>query len=178
MIIAVGSQNSTKLESVNLAFRALWPDTVWNVIGCPVGSTVTAQPMSDIEAYQGARTRAQRAFDAVEPDFGVGLEGGLQNFRDSWFNSAWAVVIDRTGSEGTGSTIRMKVAPAVMQLVMEGKELAEACDIVFGVDNTKSGAGYFGLMTSNAINRTSAFRDAVIAALAFFCHPELMIDGR
>ena len=173
MIVAVGSRNSTKLESVRLAFRAPWPDVIWDVIGCSVDSTVPAQPMSDKEAHQGARVRARRVLETIRADYGVGLEGGLQNFEDHWFNSAWAVVIDKTGREGIGTTIRMKVAPAVMQLVMEGKELAEACDQIFGVDNTKEGAGYFGLMTSNAINKTSAFRDAVLAALASFIHPEL-----
>jgi inosine/xanthosine triphosphatase len=174
MIIAVGSRNRTKLEAVRLAFSELWPDIACRVVGCSVDSDVRSQPMSDLEAYRGARARAGGISRDIEADFRVGLEGGLQNFEGRWFNSTWVVVIDRTGAEGVGTGIRMEVLPSVVRLILEGKELADACNEVFHIDNTKNGVGYFGLMTSNVMSRTTAFRDAVVAALAPFLHPELM----
>jgi non-canonical (house-cleaning) NTP pyrophosphatase len=76
----------------------------------------------------------------------VGLEAGLQRVNQHWFNAGWVVVVDPTGVEGVASTLRMAVPETLMRLVREGRELGQACDL--------------------AIDRTGAFADAVIAALA------------
>ena len=144
------------------------------VAGCSVPSGVSSQPMSDTETRMGARQRAQRARLAHDADFGVGLEGGLHLIDDRWFNSGWVCVVDREGREGIGTTIRMIVPPALMRLIQGGHELGDACDIVFKDRNSKQGVGHFGLMTNGAIDRTGAFRDAIIAALAIFLHQDLM----
>jgi inosine/xanthosine triphosphatase len=174
MIVAVGSQNPIKLESVRLAFGALWPNTIWEIKGCSVDSTVPVQPMSDGEALRGARERARRSLQCMKSVYGVGLENGLQKIEGSWFDSGWVVVVDQALREGAGATVRMSVPPTLMRLVMDGKELGDACDQVFGLNNSKQGPGYFGLATANAINRTSAFRDAVIAALVPFFDSSFM----
>ncbi len=145
-----------------------------DVIGCSVPSGVPSQPMSDDETRRGARQRAQLARRATDADYGVGLEGGLQRVDDHWLNSGWVCVVDRDGREGIGTTIRMIVPPALMALVERGRELGDACDIVFKGRNTKQGAGHFGLMTNSAIDRTGAFQDAIMAALAVFLHQDLM----
>lgn len=174
MIVAVGSLNPVKLESVRLAFGALWAARAWDIRGCEVSSGVSAQPMTDAEARSGARTRARNAIRVAGADYGVGLEGGLQKVEDQWFNMGWAAVVDRAGAEGLGSTVRMIVPPALMRLVLSGSELGEACDQVFNSSNSKHAQGHFGLMTNDAIDRTGAFRDAVISALAPFLNPGLM----
>jgi inosine/xanthosine triphosphatase len=173
MLVAVGSQNPVKIESVRLAFVTVWPAEDWAVRGCSVASGVADQPMTDDEARQGARTRAVNAIATLNADYGVGLEGGLQQLDDLWFNSGWVHIVDANGRLGIGSTLKMIVPPALMKLVLAGHELGHACDLLFDGTNTKQGIGHFGLMTDNAIHRTGAFRDAVIAALASFLHPEL-----
>lgn len=174
MLVAVGSRNPVKVESVRLAYTTLWPAEHWMVEGCSVASSAADQPMSDDEARQGARARATRALEALGADYGVGLEGGLQQLENHWFNCGWVSVVDTEGREGIGTTIRMIVPPALMKLVLAGRELGDACDLVFQGTNTKQVNGHFGLMTNNAIHRTGAFRDAVVSALASFLHPELM----
>jgi inosine/xanthosine triphosphatase len=174
MLVAVGSRNPVKIESVRLAFAALWPSDHWVVEGCSVASSVPDQPMSDDEARQGARVRAVHSLRALGAEYGVGLEGGLQQVEDRWFNCAWVSVVDKDGREGLGTTLRMVVPPALMKIVLSGRELGEACDVVFQRTNTKQVNGHFGLMTGNAIHRTGALRDAVVAALAIFRHPELL----
>jgi inosine/xanthosine triphosphatase len=173
MIVAVGSLNPAKIEAARLAFGALWPDAVQGVRGCDVLSGVAAQPMTDAEAIRGARNRAARAIGLGQADYGVGIEGGLEQTEGSWFNSGWAVVIDRDGREGVGSTLRMQVPLALMEFVLAGQELGEACDLVFGRTDAKRAEGFVGLMTGNALHRTGALCDAVIAALAPFLHPAL-----
>lgn len=174
MLVAVGSRNPVKIESVRLAFEAVWPDISWDVEGCSVPSSAPDQPMSDDEALRGARSRATGSLEALGAAYGVGLEGGVQQVEDQWFNCGWVSVVDREGREGIGTTLRMVVPPALMKIVLAGRELGEACDMVFRVSNTKQVNGLFGLMTNNTVHRTGAFRDGVVAALAGFLHPELM----
>jgi inosine/xanthosine triphosphatase len=173
-MVSVGSSNPVKIESTRQAFERMWPMADVTVAGCPVASGVSPQPMSDAETRKGARQRAHRARLAQDADFGVGLEGGLHRIDNQWLNSGWVCVVDREGREGIGTTIGMIVPPALMSLIERGHELGDACDIVFKDRNTKQGAGYFGLMTNGAIDRTGTFRDAIIAALAIFLHQELM----
>jgi inosine/xanthosine triphosphatase len=177
MIVAVGSLNPAKIEAARLAFDAVWPGPVDDLRGFDVSSGVAAQPMTDAEAIRGARNRAARAIALGQADYGVGIEGGLEQTEGSWFNSGWAVVVDRAGREGTGSTLRMQVPLALMDLVLAGQELGEACDLVFGRTNANRSEGFVGLMTGNAIHRTGALCDAVIAALTPFLHPALNGSG-
>ena len=177
MIVAVGSLNPAKIEATRLAFGALWPGPLEDVRGCDASSGVAAQPMTDPEAIRGARNRAARAIGLGQADYGVGIEGGLERTEGSWFNSGWAVVVDRAGREGVGSTLRMQVPSALMELVLAGHELGEACDLVFGRTDAKRAEGFVGIMTGNAIHRTGALCDAVIAALTPFLHPELNASG-
>jgi len=167
-MVAVGSLNSAKIEAARLAFSALWPAEPVSVRGCDVSSGVAAQPMTDAETIRGARNRAAGAIGFAQADYAVGIEGGLQQTEGCWFNAGWAVVIDRAGREGLGSTLRMQVPSALMDLVLAGRDLGEACDLVFGPGGGQRTEGFVGAMTGNAIHRAGALRDAVIAALTPF----------
>lgn len=173
MLVAVGSINPIKIESVRLAFSAVWPDRDWTVKGIDVESGVSAQPMSDTESMTGARNRAVKSLIGLKADFGVGLEGGLQKIDDRWLECGWIIVVDKAGYESIGSTIKMSVPKKIMGLIDAGKELGEACDIVFNKVNSKQSDGYFGLMSDNLITRTEGYKDGVIAALAGFIHQTL-----
>lgn len=168
MIVAVGSLNPAKIEAARLAFSVVWPGQVQDVRGCDVSSGVAAQPMTDTETIRGARNRAAEALGRVQADYAVGIEGGLQQTEGSWVNSSWAAVLDRDGREGLGSTLRMQVPLALMEAVLAGQELGEACDLVFGRAAAARADGFVGIMTGNVIQRTGALRDAVVAALTPF----------
>ncbi|TSC67992.1 MAG: hypothetical protein G01um101466_576 [Parcubacteria group bacterium Gr01-1014_66] len=173
MKVAVGSLNPVKIDAVTQAFFALFPHEIWEVEGVAVSSGVRSQPMSDMESIEGARNRAcaaQRAFDA---EYGVGLEGGLHQIGEHFFDAGWIVVRNRQGEEGIGSTAKIMTPPKIMKLVKQGMELGNANDFLFGATNSKQAEGHFGLMTKNTITRTQAYRDAVIVALSRFLHPHL-----
>lgn len=172
MLLAVGSRNPVKVEASRLGFATFWPNSVWTVTACASPSGVRDQPMSDDEARHGATSRAHHALHTTAADFGVGLEGGLQKHGTHWFNSGWAVVVNKSGLIGVATTIRMAVPAPLMEHVARGFELGVACDLVFGAKNSKQHAGHYGLMTAGLIDRTSAFRDAVVAAIADLAHAE------
>jgi inosine/xanthosine triphosphatase len=171
MLVAVGSLNPLKLKATEVAFTRFLPDIEWVFQGSDVPPGVSCQPMSDDEALRGALNRASRAMDELNSDFGVGLEGGLQRIGDDWLNSGWAVVRHRGGGQGIGSTLRITVPDYIMTYVHAGHELGTACDLAFRESNSKQAQGYFGLMTNGLITRTSAFSEAIIAALSVFSHP-------
>ena len=173
MRVVVGSKNPVKITATKEAFEKIFPDDEWIVEGVDVASEVSDQPMSDKESITGARNRAKKALDLLSADYGVGLEGGLQEIDGTWFDSGWMVVVDRKGNEGIGSTIKMKTPEKIMKLINQGLELGIANDLVFHTKNSKHAQGHFGLMTKNAITRKSGYRDGVIAALSRFVQPDL-----
>src|ERR1700756_4181138 len=101
MIVAVGSFNPAKIEAARLAFggvlAGVWRGGLDGKDGYNASPGAAAQPMTDAETIRGARNRAARAIDLGEADYGVGIEGGLEQTDGSWFNSGWAVVVDRAG---------------------------------------------------------------------------------
>lgn len=173
MKVAVGSINPVKINATEQAFKKVWPIREWQVVGVEVSSGVSYQPMSDEEAIRGAKNRARSALKKLNADFGVGLEGGLQQFQGKWFDTGWIVIINKNGREGIGTTIRMLNSPKIIKMVKKGIELGHVDDIVFKTKNSKHGDGHFGLMTKNTLTRTSAYRDGVISALVRFINPQL-----
>jgi inosine/xanthosine triphosphatase len=171
--VAVGSKNPVKIEAVRIAFEKVWPEEKWVIEGIEVNSEVSSQPMSDEETIQGAKNRALKALSGLSADFGVGLEGGLHQIGDQWFDTGWMVIIDKSGKEGIGSTVRAHTPHKMMEFVHKGIELGEACDILFNRKNTKHAEGQFGLLTKNLVTRTSGYVDGIIVALASFINPEL-----
>lgn len=173
MKIAVGSKNPVKVEAVRLAFTAVWPEKEWEVVGIDVDSEVSNQPMSIGESITGARNRAKKALKALDADFGVGIEGGIYKAGGVYLDGGWMVIFDRQMRESIGASVQIPTPPAMMKLINEGKELGEACDIIFKKKNTKQSSGHFGLMTNDLITRTDGYKDGLIMALSRFVHPHL-----
>ncbi len=129
--------------------------------------------MSDKQSIRGSTNRAKRAMKKVKADYGVGIEGGMQKIGDEWFTSGWAVIVDKDGVIGRGSSISMSVPPKLLEIILSGIEMGHANDMVFKKKNSKHTNGHFGLMTDDAITRTRAYQDAVLCALGRFLHPEV-----
>lgn len=171
--VAVGSINPVKIEAVKLAFQLIFPDEKWQVFGVKADSLVRSQPLSDVESISGARNRAKAVFIDNTLDFGVGVEGGLQEIEGIWFSCGWVVVVDKNGIEGIGSTARIITPSKMVKQILKGKELGEVVDHYFQTKNAKQAEGHLGLMTKGAITRTSGYRDGVIMALTRFIQPQL-----
>lgn len=178
MKVAVGSLNPTKINAVKSAFEKIFPDILWEVEGVSVPSGIPDQPMSDRQSIRGSTNRAKRAMKKIKADYGVGIEGGMQKIGKDWFTSGWAVVVNKEGEIGKGSSISMSVPPKLLKLILGGMELGHANDVIFKQNNSKHASGHFGLMTDNAITRTRAYEDAVFCALGRFLHPEIFTEER
>jgi inosine/xanthosine triphosphatase len=171
--VAIGSKNPVKIKAVKEAFRLVWPEKKFTFEAVEVQSGVSDQPMSDEESIIGARNRAKRSREILSAEYGVGIEGGMQQIGKKWWDCGVIVVQRRDGKEGIASSIRMEVPQKMLNLIMQGMELGEACDIIFKKKNSKQNMGHFGLMTNGVISRQHGYRDGVVAALAVFLHPDL-----
>jgi inosine/xanthosine triphosphatase len=172
-IIAVASKNPVKIQAVKQGFEAMFPrqDFVCQGISAPSG--VKDQPESDVEALQGALNRAQAvAQQALDANYWVGVEGGIEERDGEMAAFAWVVVV-ADKRIGKARTATFFLPPPVVNLIRQGIELGEADDIVFGRFNSKQENGAVGLLTGNVVDRTGLYQQAVVLALAPFKNPEL-----
>lgn len=143
----------------------MFPDGTFKLMGASVASGVSNQPMNDSDTLLGATNRAQRAMDTLPADYGVGLEGGIEDMNGKMAASAWVVIISREGVVGTGKAGIFFLPQEVATLVHSGLELGHAMDKVFGTENSKHSNGATGLLTGDALQRSEYYKEAVLLAL-------------
>jgi len=171
--IIVASRNPVKIESVKSGYNKMFTNSKIEVEGVSVPSGVGDQPMDNIETMTGAMNRATNAKNQFpNADLWVGIEGGIEKIGTDMTAFAWVVIQsrDKIGKSKTGTFF---LPPQVAQLVEEGKELGEADDIVFSDSNSKQKGGAVGLLTSNVIDRTQFYVEAVVLALIPFKNKNL-----
>lgn len=171
--ILVASTNPVKINATLLGFKKLFPGERFKAEGIAVGSGVSDQPMTDEETLTGARNRATKA-RAQHPnyDYWVGIEGGADIFEGDTITFAWCVIMSKTrrGEAKSGSFL---IPDKTEELMRTGLELSDADDIVFGRKNSKQQNGTVGILTDDAITRTTYYRDTIILALIPFKNPHL-----
>ncbi|HUC01945.1 MAG TPA: inosine/xanthosine triphosphatase [Candidatus Paceibacterota bacterium] len=166
--IIVASKNPVKLNAALEGFRKIFPSEQFEVEGVAAASGVGDQPMSDAEAYQGAWNRVENVSKGTPADFWVGIEGGVEEKGSEMEVFAWVVVRSKDGRYGKGRTGTFFLPKQIAELVKQGKELAEADDIVFKRSKSGHGNGAIGILTDDVIDRTKYYIEAVIFSLIPF----------
>jgi inosine/xanthosine triphosphatase len=154
MRLALGSENKAKRRALEMAAARLFPGA--DIVCVKVPSGVKDQPTSDEEAMLGAENRARAAREATDADYGVGLEAGYQQIGSRFFTSGWAVVVDRQGRFGFGSTARFELSAAFMARMTDGKEMADVVDEITGRSAVNHEEGMFGMITKGELPRDLA----------------------
>jgi inosine/xanthosine triphosphatase len=171
MKIAVGSTNPVKVTAVRQTISRIWPEA--EIVPIAVPSGVSDMPMSDEETLLGAKNRALAARDALDADFGVGLEGGVQLEPFGWVLHGWVVVVARDGRSGIGGGGRLLLPAHIAQKVLAGTELGDVMDEVLNDHNTKQKGGAVGALTNGLVLRGETFALATAYAFAPFVSPDL-----
>jgi inosine/xanthosine triphosphatase len=162
--VAVGSLNPVKVGATRAVLQRLAPHL--RIEGVAVVSGVRDQPWGDDETIAGARTRAEAARNALDADWGVGIEGGVVALPDGGVRTcAWAVIVDRVHHAGVGGSLSLELPPRVAELVRGGLELGHAMDAVSGQHNVKQGLGAVGILTAGAVTRQGAYESLVAYAM-------------
>lgn len=171
--VIVASKNPVKVQATRQGFEQMFPGDSFEMIPVSVSSGVSDQPSTDRETYEGAHNRAFRASKKYpDADFWVGIEGGIESFANEMEAFAWIVIKSLTKT-GKAKTATFFLPREVIELIVAGRELGEADDIVFGESNTKQKIGAVGLLTDNTLNRSAYYTQAVILALIPFKKPHL-----
>lgn len=171
-LVVIASENPVKIKATQAGFAEMYPKMDFDFKGVSVASGVSEQPLSRDETLQGALNRAKNAALAMpSAEYAVGIEGGLQEIDGCFEVFAWVVVYhnDVIGRAQTGI---FYLPDEVAKLIHEGYELGHADDIVFGRNNSKQATGSIGLLTDNALTRTTYYIPAVIMALIPFKQPQ------
>ncbi|KAJ2993896.1 hypothetical protein HDV02_002016 [Globomyces sp. JEL0801] len=152
LLVSVGTLNPAKLRAVENALLDLsklnnlpFTFTLVDIQGVACDSKVNHQPLSDPETMQGAINRANGALE-INPksDFGIGIESGINQIGDRWFESGWVAVIDQNGVIGLGSSNRYEISSRLMVEILKGRELSEVVDDVLNVTDLRSTSGLSG----------------------------------
>ncbi len=170
--VIVASTNPVKIEAARLGFGRMFPDVQFLIEGAAISSDVSHQPMTSIETYQGAASRAHNAaVQYPQANFTIGIEGGVEDQQGALQVFAW-VVVQAAGQIGKAQTGVFYLPQEVAVLVRQGLELGDADDVVFGRSNSKQANGSIGLLTDDALTRTDYYVQAVIMALIPFKKPQ------
>lgn len=174
MIVAVGSLNPVKITAVTQMFTRRWPHATAVPVSVPTG--ISAMPMSDAETITGAHNRAAAARQAINADFGVGLEGGVHPEPFGLTLMGWVVIVDAHGRHSIGGCPRLVLPTHIARRVQTGEELGQVMDDLLNDHNIKQKGGAIGALTANLVLREDAFATAVAYALAPYLTPELYTD--
>lgn len=167
--IVVASQNPVKINAALEGFQRVFPDKTFAASGVSVATGVADQPMTSRETMQGALNRAQNACDAQpDADYWIGIEGGIEDTDLGMQCFAWVIILGQGERVGRGQTAVFYLPIEVAELVRDGIELGHADDQVFKRDNSKQKNGAIGILTDDAVDRTSYYVQAVIMALVAF----------
>lgn len=162
--VAVGSLNPVKIGATRAVLERLVSHI--RIEGVSVPSGVPDQPWTDEETIAGARARANAARQALDADWGVGIEGGVVAGPDGGVRTcAWAVIVNRAGDAGVGGSLSLELPPRVAALVRGGMELGHAMDRVTGEHNVKQGLGAVGILTGGVVTRQGAYETLVAYAM-------------
>jgi inosine/xanthosine triphosphatase len=170
--VVVASHNPAKLTAARRAFSESFPGAALELVTTTAESGVGAQPKSDEETRRGALNRAHDA-RRREPQamYWVGIEGGVEAIDGQLMTFAWMAVLDADGRLGAARSATLPLPPEIHTRVMQGEELGEANDAVFGTTGSKRHGGAFGLLTGGRYTREGIYAETLCIALLPLLNP-------
>lgn len=171
LVFAIGSTNPVKIEAVRWAVDRAWPGA--RLVALEVDSGVGEMPRSDAEGKRGALQRARAALARAHADYGLGLEGAVDEDDGLFYIVNWAAVVHRDGRQALGCGGRLLLPEPIAREIRLGAELGLVIDRYTGRERTKQAGGAAGFLTRGLVPRVMSFQVAVAMALAPFLRPEL-----
>ncbi len=171
--VAVGSCNPAKIRAAERAFKKVFGDNI-RIKPVKVDPGISIQPLSDEEMVLGAINRAKKAFEFIQPDYSVGMEGGLVKYSFGVFVKGWVAIFDGT-KLSIASTISLPIPEFIWEKIAsrEIEELEKIMEELSGIKGIGETIGAIGFLTKNHYDRVRAFEDAIICALAKFIFRDL-----
>lgn len=177
MRILIGTKNSAKIKGAKEAFEEYFDDV--EIMNIDVKSNVSEQPLND-EIYEGARNRANNLIkyakeNSIYADYYLGIESGMTNRLGKWMITNIAVIKDREGNEGFGTSASFPIPNKYIDEIIE-TNLGKVIDRIFGEDDLRTKNGSVGFLTHEKISRIDLTREAFIMALTSFTNDDIWKD--
>ncbi len=165
MLVAVGSSNPSKVNAVRAVWKILGDA---EVKGVEVETGIPPQPIGLSQTLRGAANRALRAMDALNADYGVGIEAGLIPVPSTsgYLDLQAAVVVGpgRRASIGFSQAFELP-AEWVQHIILGGHELEDVAVEKTGIPRIGEKIGVIGWLTSGLVTRLDLSSQAVMMAL-------------
>ncbi|NMH65989.1 inosine/xanthosine triphosphatase [Shewanella salipaludis] len=169
--VRVGSTNPVKVNAARNALTQVFPQANIDCQGMHAPSGVAEQPMTETETREGAINRVRFCQQAVQADFYLAMEGGVDAFDHGPATFAY-IAIARAEQLSIGRSALLPLPPKVHQALLAGEELGHVMDRLFNTVNIKQQGGAIGLLTQGHATRESIYTQAIILALAPMLNPQ------
>lgn len=174
MDVCVGSRNPAKLRGVERAFLSFYRDVRLHSYAVEVG--LPPQPFGLDVTMSCARVRALRALEKNEQCFyGVGVEAGIFEVNDAFYDVQVAYVVERGGEGFYGFSPAFRVPDRFVELIKKGlyRELEEAVNNFYGTRGIGDAGGFIKLLSRGVILREDLTFYAVAMALMPFLNTDV-----
>ena len=178
--VLIGSGNSVKIESTRQSFSKFFKPV--EVKGFRVDSGVSAQPFNE-DTFTGAKNRAghvKRINDerCLNADFFVGIEGGVLQLYNRWFQFTVIYISDSQHRESFGTTGLYELPDWIIEKLLTGTELSHIIDELAQDSNTREKQSASGFFTNGVVNRLQNYTQAITFALIPFLQDSLYFQRK
>ncbi len=168
MKVGIATKNPSKVRAVEEMFKLAFKDV--QIFPKDADSGVPAQPKEE-QILQGAINRAKAVHEGN--DFGVGIEAGTYEIKGKLCNTAYCVIMDKTGRYSIGSQPIFELPEIFKKEILSGKEFGTVADEYFKTKNIKHEGGAIKILSNNLISRDDLLKDAVKCALVPWISKEI-----
>ena len=178
--VLIGSKNSVKIESTQQSFTRFFKPI--EVKGLPADSGVPDQPFNE-DTFTGAKNRAEHAKrinneQCLNANFFVGIEGGILQLHNRWFQFTVICILDQEHRESFGPTGLYELPNWIVEKLLAGSELGHVIDELTGDFNTREKQSASGFFTKGAVDRLQNYTQAITFALIPFLQESLYFQQK
>ena len=165
----MGTKNPAKVEGIKRGFAKYFAEFEARPVDS--SSVAKAQPRGLEEMSSGATARAKFALSKAGGDFGVGVEAGIFNIGEVYFDNQVAAVVDGAGRVSLGHSAGYSLPKEAMEkLFREGKELERWAEKVSGIAEVGDKGGLINFLTGGIMTRADLTEQCVVTALIPWMH--------
>ena len=178
--VLIGSENSVKIESARQSFSRFFKPV--EIKGLPVNTGVPAQPFNE-EVFVGAKNRAEQMKrindeQCLTANFFVGIEGGVLQLHNRWFQFTVIYILDAHHRESFGTTGLYELPDWIIEKLLAGSELGHVIDELAQDSNTKEKQSAIGFLTHGEVDRLQNYTQAITFALVPFLQDSLYFQRK
>lgn len=117
MKIAIGTTSELKVRALKDALGKLNMEA--EIVSMKADSGISKQPFGYEDMITGAKNRAQKAADEINPDFAVGIENGLVEIERNYFDIACIYIKSKENDESVSFSSGICIPDWVIKEIKE-----------------------------------------------------------